>query len=50
MIFEQLKAGIDRILSSGRGASSSNSTGTVRSEAGEEMVIEEVPEEPRKRA
>jgi len=49
VIFEQLKAGIDRILSPAA-ARVVATVPPVLSEAGEEMVIEEVPEEPRKRA
>jgi hypothetical protein len=49
VIFEQLKAGIDRILTPAA-ARAAATVPAVPSEAGEEMVIEEVSEERRKRA
>jgi hypothetical protein len=51
VIFEQLKAGIDRILTPAVArAAAPASAPTEPSEAAEELVIEEVAEEPRKRA
>ena len=54
-IFEQLKAGIDRILAPAvarpAAVTTTSATSTGTSEAGEEVaVVEEVPEERRKRA
>jgi dTMP kinase len=51
VIFEQLKAGIDRILTPGVVRAAETATAPIEpSEAGEVMVIEEVSEERRKRA
>ena len=51
VIFEQLKAGIDRILTPDVVRAAETATAPIEpSEAGEEMVIEEVSEERRKRA
>ena len=50
VIFEQLKAGIDRILTPAAARAAAATVPGVPSEAGEEMVTEEVSEERRKRA
>jgi len=49
LIFEQLKAGIDRILAPAV-VRAAVTAPTVAAELGEELVVEEVPEERRKRA